>query len=152
MANGVKLGQPVVFRPGTASEERFGPGQFLSAMVTGILGNDASLLVFPDGEEPFYEVRVRRDDALSADRTWTPSVGENQALPEAPSDGEVYGRQNQAWVPITGDDPGYIKSVVISDAPPVAPLVGMAWFDTTINNFYIFEQGCWIEPAHVNPP
>lgn len=154
MANGIRLGQPVVFRPGTAHDERWGPGQQLSGMVVSISGNDASLLLFPDAEQPFFEVRVRRDDALSADRTWTPTVGESQTLPEAPADGIIYGRQNQAWTPIFGEDGsfGSISAVVISDTPPAQPIVGMAWLDTTINNFFIYEQSVWVEPAHVNPP
>jgi len=147
----VKLGQGVVFRPGTAHDERWAPHQFLSGIITGVSGDDASIVVFPEAYDPFYEVRVKRDDALSEDRTWTPSINEDQAMPEAPVDGQIYGRRNQAWTPITGPDPGYIQSVVISDTPPTGALVGMVWFDTTINNFYIFEQGCWIEPGHLNP-
>lgn len=148
----VQLGQPVVFRPGTAFEERWGPGQYLSGMVTSIAGEDASLIVWPAGEyPPYYEIRVKRDDALAKPRTWTPSVSEASALPEAPSDGQVYGRRNQAWTPIISGGGGGVQSVVISDTQPTQPLEGMAWLDTTINNFFIYQQGFWIEPAHVNP-
>lgn len=148
----IKLGQGVVFRPGTAHDERWAPSQLLSGMVTNIQVNEASLLIFPDGYPPYYETRVVRNDALAEARSWTPAVGEDQTLPEAPTDGKLYGRRNQAWHPIIGEeDLGYIQSIVISDIPPASPLVGMAWFDTTINNFYIFEQGFWVEPGHINP-
>jgi len=148
----VQLGQPVVFRPGTAFEERWGPGQYLSGMVTSVVGNDASLIVWPAGEyPPYYELRVKRDDSLSSPRTWTPSISEDTEMPEAPSDGQIYGRRNQAWTPVSGAGGiggGYI---VVSDTQPPQPLLGMAWLDTTINNFFIFFQGRWVEPAHVNP-
>lgn len=148
----VKLGQGVVFRPGTSFDERWAPNQYLSGFVTSIFGDDASIVVFPDVYAPFYEMRVKRDDSLSEERTWTPAVGESQTMPEAPSDGQIYGRRNQAWTPVSGEDQGYIQAVIVSDEPPKAGLVGMAWFDTTINNFFIFEQGKWIEPGHVNAP
>jgi len=149
----VKLGQGVVFRPGTAHEERWGPGQFLSGLVTSVNGEEASLIIYPAGEyPPYYEVRVARDDALSRERTWTPSVNEDSALPEAPSDGVIYGRRNQAWTPVVGGaGSGGVSAVVISDTKPTQPIEGMAWLDTTINNFFIFQQGVWVEPAHINP-
>ncbi len=149
----IQLGQPVVFRPGTAFEERWGPGQYLSGMVTSITGGEASLIVWPAGEyPPYYELRVSRDDALAKPRTWTPSVSDTSALPEAPSDGQIYGRRNQAWTPvITGGSGGGVSAIVISDTVPAQPLEGMAWLDTTINNFFIYQQGVWVEPAHLNP-
>ena len=108
----VKLGQPVVYRPGDRHDERWAPDQFLSAMITRINGPEAGLLVFPDEYPPYYEPRVVRDDALSKARSWTPTVGEDQTMPEAPADGVIYGRRNQAWTPVAGTGLGNIACIM----------------------------------------
>lgn len=74
-AGQIGLGASVVFRPGTAQEERWGPGQLLSAMITSVNADNtvASLFVTPDNELPFFELGVLRDDALARDRSWKPT-------------------------------------------------------------------------------
>ena len=61
---------------------------------------------------------------------------ETVPVPEAPNDGQLYGRKNSAWVPI--DISSIPSTVTISLTPPVSPIVGSLWFDSSSAQVYVW--------------
>ena len=57
-------------------------------------------------------------------------------VPEAPNDGQLYGRKNSTWVPI--DISSIPSTVTISLTPPVSPIVGSLWFDSSSAQVYVY--------------
>ena len=57
-------------------------------------------------------------------------------VPEAPNDGQLYGRKNSTWVPI--DISSIPSTVTISLTPPVSPIVGSLWFDSSSAQVYVW--------------
>jgi len=53
---------------------------------------------------------------------------------EAPSDGQTYGRKNEAWSLIEASG----ARVTISDAPPASPKVGDMWFEADSGFMFVF--------------
>ena len=56
-------------------------------------------------------------------------------FPEAPFDGQTYGRQDGAWTPVTG---GGGSSVTVSDTPPISPKLGDLWWDSVGGQLYVW--------------
>lgn len=56
-------------------------------------------------------------------------------VPEAPEDGKIYGRENGAWVEISG---GGGALVWTDDNPPADPQDGILWWDTTTGVLYVY--------------
>jgi hypothetical protein len=53
-------------------------------------------------------------------------------LPEAPSDGQTYGRKNAAWAPLTG------AVISIGTASPSSPSVGQLWWESDTGDLFIW--------------
>jgi len=74
-------------------------------------------------------------------------------LGEAPQDGKVYGRSDAIWTEIEGGG----ATIAVSDDPPLEPVHGDLWFESTSGNTFIyFDDGTstqWIrQNTGVGPP
>jgi hypothetical protein len=58
------------------------------------------------------------------------------SFPEAPTDGQIYGRKSSAWAVVPAGGGG--ATVTMSDTPPPSPVNGQLWFDTAGTQFYIW--------------
>jgi hypothetical protein len=56
-------------------------------------------------------------------------------IPDAPSDGTIYGRRNAVWTPVGG---GGGVSVTTSDTPPASPSNGALWWKSSNGQLYIY--------------
>lgn len=52
-------------------------------------------------------------------------------IPEAPNDGQTYGRKSLAWAAVVG-------GAAISDTPPASPINGQLWFKSNEGNTYVW--------------
>jgi hypothetical protein len=60
---------------------------------------------------------------------------------DAPADGSIYGRKNNAWTVIAGPTGAGIATTV-STSPPSSPASGQLWWDSDVGNLYIwYEDG-----------
>jgi hypothetical protein len=104
------------------------------------------------------------DTSLATTAFVTTAIGNRP--PDAPSDGQSYGRKNAAWVDVAEEAPAdgitygrkngaWVASVggaSISDAPPAGPITqGQLWWESDSGNTYVwFDDGTsaqWIQIA-----
>jgi len=55
-------------------------------------------------------------------------------VPEAPTDGQIYGRKNSAWTAVTAGG----SSVTVGDTAPATPKSGDLWFDSVGGQTYLW--------------
>jgi hypothetical protein len=78
-------------------------------------------------------------DALTTDGAGNLSFSaQSGGIPDAPSDGTFYGRENGAWV---NPPPG--GTVTVSDIPPASPVAGQLWWDSVGGQMYV-----WVTDAN----
>jgi hypothetical protein len=69
-------------------------------------------------------------------------------IPDAPSDGTLYGRKNAAWVAASG------ASIVISDTAPPTPSPGQLWWRSTDGVMFIYyndgDSSQWVNAGQAN--
>ena len=89
------------------------------------------LFLNDDGSQPLHAVTYRQLE--SSESTITENLN-------APTDGQVYGRSGDQWIPIAPQ----------GDMPPDDPHPGQIWFNPTDVQLYVFYQNHWV--VAVNPP
>jgi len=65
---------------------------------------------------------------------WVVTINETGLLRDAPLDGQLYGRQDGAWVEM----PAGGARVTVSDTPPASPQSGDLWFDALSTQMFLW--------------
>lgn len=67
---------------------------------------------------------------------WVPANNYNTgSVPEAPTDGKQYARQNAAWSQVAAAGGA---SITVSDTPPASPTPGALWWDSVNTGLYLY--------------
>jgi len=103
----------------------------------------------PVGVDEFMYVSQSTGEHLRAPVSLVLGGGSGGGIPEAPTDGTIYGRRNAAWTAVPSGGGGTVVS--ISDTPPASPTVGQLWWESDTGRLYIrYNDGTstqWVQVA-----
>ena len=64
-------------------------------------------------------------------------IGSKDFIMDAPKDGKTYSRKDGQWVEVS--------ATIVSDNPPVEPIVGSLWYDTgSTAELYVYDGETWV--------
>jgi hypothetical protein len=76
-------------------------------------------------------------------------------FPDAPSDGQTYGRNNAAWSIVTGGSGGGGATVLVSDTPPTGAPTNALWWESDTGllyiNYYDGNSTQWVMTTYAVP-